>query len=273
MDYYNFESFDITHLVEQYTGKNLEELFHNYKLKNNSMGNFLKFFWEEDDFLSKSDLIAAKKKVLANLKAVYYIGENIENQFIRRGIKTLNDLKTNKRYRHSTNEILNLIKKRDYKSLCKNKYIHDIDVCFCFKLEDLLFLDIQMEELTGIQLLNILNHKPIVIFTTAYDTYAIKAYELDVIDYLLKPISFERFVKSVNKAYEKLLLQKALKREDNGITIYNPVEFLMDKECILIIVCGGAGVTISQIEAWKQKLDNFSLQRAARAAPELTCYP
>lgn len=69
---------------------------------------------------------------------------------------------------------------------------------------DLLFLDIQMDELTGIQLLNILKIKPLVIFTTAYDSYAVQGYELDAVDYLLKPISFERFMKAVEKVYERM---------------------------------------------------------------------
>ncbi len=69
---------------------------------------------------------------------------------------------------------------------------------------DLLFLDIQMEELTGIQFLNVLKNKPMVIFTTAYDRYAILGFELDAIDYLLKPISFERFVKSVDKVFDRI---------------------------------------------------------------------
>jgi len=67
---------------------------------------------------------------------------------------------------------------------------------------DLLFLDVQMDELTGIQLLEILDPKPKVILTTAYDEYALQGYELDVSDYLLKPIGFQRFMKGVEKVYE-----------------------------------------------------------------------
>jgi DNA-binding LytR/AlgR family response regulator len=83
---------------------------------------------------------------------------------------------------------------------------------------DLLFLDIQMEELTGIQLLHALKQRPYVIFTTAYDTYAIQGFELDIIDYLLKPISFERFVKSVDKVYEKMQTDLMLKVKPEPVT-------------------------------------------------------
>jgi DNA-binding LytR/AlgR family response regulator len=69
----------------------------------------------------------------------------------------------------------------------------------------LLFLDIQMEQLTGIQLLNVIQSKPQVIFTTAYDSFAVMGYELDAVDYLLKPISFERFLKATSKAYERII--------------------------------------------------------------------
>jgi len=65
---------------------------------------------------------------------------------------------------------------------------------------DLLFLDIQMPELTGVEFLRTLQRKPIVVFTTAYAEYALEGYTLDVTDYLLKPFSFERFVQAVNKA-------------------------------------------------------------------------
>jgi DNA-binding LytR/AlgR family response regulator len=64
---------------------------------------------------------------------------------------------------------------------------------------DLMFLDIQMPDITGMTFLRSLQKKPMVIFTTAYSEYALESYELDVVDYLLKPITLERFLKAIDK--------------------------------------------------------------------------
>lgn len=86
---------------------------------------------------------------------------------------------------------------------------------------DLLFLDIQMEEFSGIQLLEAMKERPMVIMTTAYDEYALKGYELDVLDYLLKPIDFARFKLAVERAQQQYQLRRQQSEEvagtdDNG---------------------------------------------------------
>lgn len=95
----------------------------------------------------------------------------------------------------------------DYVS--KVSYLHLIQACSSplqaidllrTETVDLLFLDIQMPEITGISLLKTLQKKPMVILTTAYSEYALEGYELDAVDYLLKPITFERFLRAVDKA-------------------------------------------------------------------------
>jgi two-component system LytT family response regulator len=81
---------------------------------------------------------------------------------------------------------------------------------------DLIFLDINIPDINGMQLIETLAVKPMVIFTTAYSKYAVESYNLNAIDYLLKPISFERFFAAANKAFNLLSLQKKaeVKAED-----------------------------------------------------------
>ena len=73
---------------------------------------------------------------------------------------------------------------------------------------DLILTDIQMPELSGLDFIRSLKEKPMVIFTTAYKEYALDSYELEAVDYLLKPISFPRFVQAINKVTERIKLKR-----------------------------------------------------------------
>ncbi|TKG93831.1 response regulator transcription factor [Puteibacter caeruleilacunae] len=74
---------------------------------------------------------------------------------------------------------------------------------------DLIFLDIHLPKLSGMDFLKILHYKPLVILTTAFHEYAVQSYDYDVIDYLLKPISYERFLKGIEKAKRSLSSDEA----------------------------------------------------------------
>lgn len=84
---------------------------------------------------------------------------------------------------------------------------------------DLIFLDINMPKLKGLQFLRTLSHPPLVIVTTAYKEYAVDSYDLEVCDYLLKPYSFERFMKAVNRALE---LKKLKEKPESAVSSTAP---------------------------------------------------
>ena len=92
---------------------------------------------------------------------------------------------------------------------------------------DLVFLDIQMPELTGIQFLKICGDKCKVILTTAYPEYALDGFDLDVVDYLLKPISYERFYKAASKAQQ--IIEPAVNQEINVASPVQSKEFIFIK--------------------------------------------
>ncbi|MDD2255727.1 MAG: LytTR family DNA-binding domain-containing protein [Bacteroidales bacterium] len=87
---------------------------------------------------------------------------------------------------------------------------------------DLVFLDIQMPDISGLQLARSLSkHKPMIVFTTAYGKFAVDGFDLEAVDYLLKPFTFDRFNDSIRKAntYKMLQQSKHLKEEDKGIYV------------------------------------------------------
>ncbi|KOY51708.1 LytR/AlgR family response regulator transcription factor [Polaribacter dokdonensis] len=74
---------------------------------------------------------------------------------------------------------------------------------------DLIFLDINMPKMTGFTFIENLSYKPLIVITTAYREYAVKSYELNILDYLVKPIPFNRFLKTINKVYQQVYISNA----------------------------------------------------------------
>jgi DNA-binding LytR/AlgR family response regulator len=97
---------------------------------------------------------------------------------------------------------------------------------------ELIFLDIQMPKITGLQFLKTLQHAPPVIFTTAYPQYALDGFELNALDYLVKPISFERFLKAAHKAVEYYELRKV--NADDARSAVQPSFFFIKADNKLI---------------------------------------
>lgn len=110
---------------------------------------------------------------------------------------------------------------------------------------DLLFLDLNMPELSGLEMLKTLNNPPKVILTTAYSEYALESYEYGVVDYLLKPIKLERFIKAVNKVVEQFnenngTLDTKVKKQAQTIFIKeDQVTYQLDLEDILFVEAYG----------------------------------
>ncbi len=98
------------------------------------------------------------------------------------------------------------------------------------KKVDLLFLDIHMPEITGITLLKVLQKKPLVILTTAYSEYALESYDFDVVDYLLKPITLERFLRAVDKVSHRLGSVQAVSVQKEKLPIIEDQDFIFVKD-------------------------------------------
>ena len=111
-------------------------------------------------------------------------------------------------------EFVSKIPNLELKGMCKNP-LEAMDVLQSEQI-DIMFLDIQMPELTGVEFLKTLQQQPAVIFTTAYSEYALEGYQLDVIDYLVKPFPLDRFIKATNKAIEYIDLKRSAEKNSQG---------------------------------------------------------
>jgi DNA-binding LytR/AlgR family response regulator len=101
---------------------------------------------------------------------------------------------------------------------------------------DLLFCDIQMPQITGVDFIRSLKHPPKVIFTTAYRDYAVEAFELNVVDYLLKPVSFERFTKGISNFLESMA-NNLISIEPENTSAHNYIFLKADKKHYKVDMC------------------------------------
>ncbi len=145
---------------------------------------------------------------------------------------------------------------------------------------DIMFLDIQMPQLTGVDFLKTLSNPPLVIFTTAYSEYAVEGFELNAIDYLLKPISFDRFCKAVNKATEQLEMHRHARSEgaehidhffvksDKKLMRIKYSEILYIeglKDYVIIRMDGSRVITLQTMKSLEDKLPSPQFRRIHRS--------
>jgi DNA-binding LytR/AlgR family response regulator len=125
---------------------------------------------------------------------------------------------------------------------------------------DLLFLDIRMPRLNGLQFLQSLQNPPLVILVTAYQQYALEGFDLNVVDYLLKPFSFERFVKACNRAYDLFRLRNGEKAAGDA----PPEEFFVHVEYTLV------KIVVADIEYVEGLKDYIKIYLSSSPKPVLT---
>lgn len=144
---------------------------------------------------------------------------------------------------------------------------------------DLIFLDIQMPEINGLQFIQTLKNPPAIVFITAYRDFAPEAFELDVIDYILKPVSFERLLKAVNKFFERKSLGGAQAVEEKGESfIYIKADRKMHKvsttdivyvesldEYVKVHLSGAVLVSRENITTLEEKLSGNGFVRVHRS--------
>lgn len=150
---------------------------------------------------------------------------------------------------------------------------------------DLLFLDIQMPELTGLQLMKIIGHKCKVILTTAYADYALDGYEFDVIDYLLKPVTFDRFLVAAHKARERLSTEPPMVIQAPVAAVATPASYIFVKteykiqkidlatilymeglrDYVAIHTTGGKILTLQSMKSFQEQLPESNFMRVHKS--------
>jgi DNA-binding LytR/AlgR family response regulator len=143
---------------------------------------------------------------------------------------------------------------------------------------DLLFIDINMPDITGLDLVRSLEEKPMIVFTTAHKKFAMDGFELDAVDYLLKPISFERFSKAVNKVTEYFDYKRTSKTEEvENLFVYSEyrmvkipladIEYIESLEDYIRInlTCGKPVMTLMTMKKVLEKLSAAKFKRIHRS--------
>lgn len=140
---------------------------------------------------------------------------------------------------------------------------------------ELVFMDIQMPQLTGIELMKSIKNPPMVIFTTAYPEYAVEGFELSAVDYLLKPISFDRFLKAVNKVNETNKSNISTPKEDyifvkadkKLIKVYFSDVLYIEglKDYVMIKKNDGRIVSLQTMKSLEEKLPKDIFRRVHRS--------
>ncbi len=143
---------------------------------------------------------------------------------------------------------------------------------------DLIFLDIQMPEITGLQFISTLKNSPAIILTTAFREFAAEAFDLDVVDYLLKPISFERLLKSVNKFFDRRSGSSTANIQNNDLILHLKADRKIHKipmmdvlyvesldEYVKVYTKGKVIITRENISSLDQKLSGNQFVRIHRS--------
>ncbi|NCD72462.1 LytR/AlgR family response regulator transcription factor [Mucilaginibacter agri] len=146
------------------------------------------------------------------------------------------------------------------------------------QVADLVFLDIQMPKMNGIEFLKILQKPPMVIITTAYPSYALEGFQLNVLDYLLKPVTFERFFKAAAKAkdYQKLLTGDSSKQAEDYFFIkcgskyekilFDDILYIEGMQnYVSIYTTRGKYITMLSLKSLEEKLPKASFIRAHKS--------